>query len=58
MGILCTHFEMFFEGLKNAAPKQMEKLNRGLVAVRTSSKQVFISWRLFGTDSPAIAFVI
>jgi rhamnogalacturonan endolyase len=31
----------------------MERLNRGVVAVRISSSQVFVSWRLFGTDDPA-----
>lgn len=36
--------------------RQMEKLDRGVVAVRTSSSQVYISWRLFGTDPPGIAF--
>jgi len=36
--------------------RQMEKLDRGVVAVKTSSSQVYISWRLFGTDSPGIAF--
>lgn len=38
------------------AQRQMENLNRGVVAVRTSSSQVYISWRLFGTDPPGIAF--
>lgn len=36
--------------------RQMEKLDRGVVAVRTSSSQVYISWRLFGTDPPGVAF--
>ena len=35
------------------AQKQMERLNRGVVAVRISASQVFVSWRLFGTDDPA-----
>lgn len=38
------------------APKQMERLDRGLVAVRTGSDQVFLSWRLLGTDPSGIAF--
>ncbi|CAF2135044.1 unnamed protein product [Rotaria magnacalcarata] len=41
-----------------ATQKQMEKLNRGLVAVRTSNNRVYISWRLFGNDPPTIAFVL
>lgn len=38
------------------APKQMERLDRGLVAVRTSADQVFLSWRLLGTDPAGTAF--
>ena len=36
----------------------MERLNRGLVAVRTNLNQVYLSWRLFGTDPSDIAFVV
>ena len=32
---------------------QMEKLDRGVVAVPTSSTSNFISWRLLGTDDKA-----
>jgi rhamnogalacturonan endolyase len=38
------------------AQRQMEKLDRGVVAVRTSSSQVFVSWRVLGTDPADIAF--
>ena len=38
------------------AQRQMENLNRGLVAVKKSSTQVYLSWRLFGNDPPDIAF--
>ncbi|WP_305068366.1 carbohydrate-binding protein [Longitalea luteola] len=34
----------------------MERLNRGVVAVRTSSSQVYIGWRLFGNDPAGIGF--
>ena len=37
-------------------PKQVEYLTRGLVAVRKSSSQVYISWRMLGTDDPNVAF--
>jgi hypothetical protein len=37
-------------------PKQMERLDRGLVAIRTSPSQVYIGWRLFGTDSATTTF--
>lgn len=36
--------------------RQMEALNRGLVAFRTSENSVFISWRLLGTDAEGTAF--
>lgn len=38
------------------AQRQMEKLNRGVVAVKSSEKSAFISWRLLGTDSDKISF--
>jgi len=34
----------------------VEALNRGLVAFRTSENNVFISWRLLGTDAEGTAF--
>ncbi|WP_076606493.1 rhamnogalacturonan lyase family protein [Rufibacter radiotolerans] len=37
-------------------PKQMEFLNRGVVAVRSSSAKVYVGWRLLGTEPAAIAF--
>lgn len=36
--------------------RQMERLGRGLVALRRDDGKVFLSWRLFGTDPDAIAF--
>jgi rhamnogalacturonan endolyase len=40
----------------NTAKRQMEALDRGIVAVRMSPDEVFISWRLFGTDPAETAF--
>ena len=37
-------------------PKQMEKLTRSLVAVRISATQVYVGWRILGTDPSTIAF--
>ena len=51
-----TNLDVFRLDDKSGTQKQMEKLNRGLVAVRISSSQVYISWRLFGTDPSTIAF--
>jgi rhamnogalacturonan endolyase len=38
------------------AQYQMERLSRGVVAVRTSSSQVYVGWRLFGNDPADTAF--
>jgi hypothetical protein len=35
---------------------QMERLSRGIVAVRTSSSQVYVGWRLFGTEGSGTSF--
>jgi len=40
------------------AQRQMEALDRGLVAVSTGGSKVFLSWRLFGTDASSTAFNI
>ncbi|GGJ54886.1 rhamnogalacturonan exolyase YesX [Virgibacillus kapii] len=37
------------------SPRQMEKLDRGLVAIKTADG-VFISWRMLGTDRTNISF--
>ncbi len=38
------------------AKRQMESLDRGIVAVRKSPEEVFISWRLLGTDPAKTGF--
>jgi rhamnogalacturonan endolyase len=40
------------------AQRQLEALNRGVVAIRSTEKDVFISWRLLGNEPPHIAFNI
>jgi len=53
--VLLTFFSLLT--LDNShAQRQMEKLNRGLVAVRSNSNQVFVSWRLLGTDDSTTVF--
>jgi hypothetical protein len=42
----------------SSGPRQMENLNRGIIAVRSSSSQVYIGWRLLGLDPSNIAFNI
>lgn len=39
-----------------SAPRQMEALERGVVAIKPADGKVFVSWRLLGTDPDAIAF--
>lgn len=45
-------------GSKDAspAPRQMEWLDRGLVAVRVDADRVFVGWRLLATDPAHVAF--
>jgi rhamnogalacturonan endolyase len=38
------------------AARHMERLGRGLVAVRQADGKVFVGWRLLGTDPDALAF--
>jgi fibronectin-binding autotransporter adhesin len=38
------------------AQRQSETLNRGVVAVKKSSTQMYVSWRLFARDPAGIAF--
>jgi hypothetical protein len=52
--LLATLVVLF--SLPAAAQYQMERLSRGVVAVRTSSSQVYVGWRLFGTDASGTAF--
>ncbi|MEV0614491.1 hypothetical protein AB0I81_14280 [Nonomuraea sp. NPDC050404] len=39
-----------------AGPRMMENLGRGVVAVRTGSTSVLVSWRLLGLDPDGIGF--
>ncbi|TWT37626.1 Rhamnogalacturonan endolyase YesW precursor [Posidoniimonas corsicana] len=39
-------------------PRQVEYLNRGVVAVRPSGSTVYVGWRLLGTDPADVAFRI
>lgn len=38
------------------AARKLENLDRGLVAVHTGGSNVFVSWRLLGTEDPALGF--
>src|SRR6478609_9723720 len=41
---------------KNTAPRRMEKLGRGVAAVRASEGQIWVTWRLLGTEPDETAF--
>lgn len=43
-------------GMAGFSQRIMENLSRGLVAVKTSSNSVFLSWRLLGSDTHNTAF--
>ena len=49
---------LLLTGVHNSiyAQRQMEKLDRGLIAVNEGQGKVFISWRLLGTDPIGIGF--
>ncbi len=42
--------------LASHGQRQMERLGRGMMALRASSTQVYIGWRLLGNDPEGIAF--
>src|SRR5438874_13542710 len=41
---------------KSHGQRQMETLGRGVIAMRSTSTQAYVSWRLLGTDPTGIAF--
>ncbi|GAA4755946.1 rhamnogalacturonan lyase [Flavisolibacter ginsenosidimutans] len=45
-----------FAGIHASAQRQMETLDRGVVAVRNSEGKAFVSWRLLGTESTDLTF--
>jgi autotransporter-associated beta strand protein len=53
---LCGIAVLAFALSVQAAPSLMENLGRGTVALRTSSTDVFVSWRMLGTDAADVSF--
>jgi rhamnogalacturonan endolyase len=51
---LCLIFALI--GNITMAQRQMEKLNRGVVAVRQGIDTVYVGWRLLGTDADGVSF--
>src|ERR1035441_4180222 len=48
-------FLFFFAGTASAQ-RQMEKLGRGVIAMHSSTSQVYVSWRLLATDPDGTGF--
>jgi rhamnogalacturonan endolyase len=53
---ICWIIVLMFTLSSAFAQRQMEDLNRGIIAVRQNSDSVFISWRLLGTEPDNLAF--
>jgi autotransporter-associated beta strand protein len=47
---------IFIFPMSGLAQRQMEKLGRGIIALKSSSTQVYVGWRLLGNDPEDIAF--
>ena len=45
-----------YSKVANQPARQLEALDRGLVALRRATSQVYLGWRLLGTDPPAVSF--
>lgn len=55
--ILLSLITAFLPADSSAATlRQMEKLSRGVIAVRQQNGDVFVSWRMFGVDRVDVAF--
>ena len=48
VGSICSHTA--------SAQRQMERLGRGMTAMRSNSTQVYVGWRLLGNDPQDVAF--
>ena len=51
-----SHIKKPYKVESNLPARQMEKLDRGVVALKEENESVFISWRLLGNDPSGIAF--
>ncbi len=54
--LLLFTFGVYWPASTAVAQRQMERLDRGVVAVHDSNGDVFVSWRLLGTDRPDVGF--
>ncbi|MDP4290983.1 MAG: rhamnogalacturonan lyase [Bacteroidota bacterium] len=49
---------MLLSGLQARAQRQMENLDRGVIAIRKANDSVYVGWRMLGTEPDEIAFNI
>ncbi len=54
--LLFSGILLFLMSVSITAQRNMEFLDRGVVAIRTSSNEVFVNWRRLGTDPDGISF--
>ena len=54
--LMAVYFIIIQADIDKTPKRQIEALDRGIVAVRTSNDDVFISWRLLATDTPGAGF--
>lgn len=55
-GILVVAASLLLGAPEAGAQRVMERLGRGLVAIRHEDRRVFLGWRLLGTDPEVVAF--
>ena len=56
--LIIIAFMLIFAETPAMAQRQMENLDRGVVAIRQANDSVYIGWRLLGTEPDEIAFNI
>lgn len=56
LAIGCALFVLMLFALPLQAQRHMENLDRGVVAVKTGSNEVFVSWRMLGTEPSDIGY--
>jgi autotransporter-associated beta strand protein len=54
--IACSYLIFFLLVSTAFCQRQMERLGRGVIAIKSSSTQVYVGWRLLGNDPEDVAF--
>lgn len=56
LSLICAALAVLSPSAVSGQQFQMEKLNRGVVAIRVSSSEAYVGWRLLGNDPVGISF--